>query len=113
MLIQEIAQASEKQQIKTQIQEGVPALEQDKDNVLTLVTHQELGRGQDKALIQRITWKHPKQPVEEEALGLEVDRALEDVKRRQRHRALSHSMNMKSMSIMITKLLYIASNIMK
>ena len=55
MLIQEIVQVLEIQQIKTQIQEGVPALEQDKDNVLTLVTHQELGREQDKALIQRMT----------------------------------------------------------
>ena len=55
MLIQEIVQASERQRIKTQIQEEAPALEQDKDNVQILVTHQELGREQDKALIQRMT----------------------------------------------------------
>ena len=113
MPIQEIVQASEKQRIKTQIQEEAPALEQDKDNVLILVTHQELGREQDKALIQRMQWKHPKQPVVEEALGLEVDRALEDVQRRQRHHALSHLMNMKSMSIMTTNVIYFELNFMK
>ena len=113
MPIPEIVQASEKQQIKTQIQEEAPALEQDKDNVLILVTHQELGREQDKALIQRMQWKHPKQPVVEEAPGLEVDRALEDAKRRQRHRDPNHLMNMKSMSIMIIKLLCVVTNFMK